>query len=188
MINFLAGEGQNFFVFLKYPFHGLSSGIWYGHVQWMSIFPFLLHFGSGADFWVGQEVDGTEQKFFVLFEIFFTWTFQWYLTQPYLMNTHFWSFWRAGPIFGWGRKWMGQASFFFILNTPLMVDNYCIWYEVICLNRKWIDRWMYPGSFEILAQLKLSRCKCLVKNILKLIMEPKWPKKLGSQSWIFKYI
>ena len=87
---------------------------------------------------------------------------------------------------GWEVDGVGQ--FFFILNTPLMVDNYCIWYQIICLSRKLIDRWMYPGSSEILAQLKLSRCKCLVKNILKLIMEPIWPKKLGSQSWIFKYI
>ena len=56
--------------------------------------------------------------------------------------------------------WVGQevdraGQFFFIRNTSLMVDNYCIWYEVICLSRKLIDRWMYPGSFEILVQLKL---------------------------------
>ena len=97
--------GQNFFIFWNI----LSYGIW--HDRTLNKDPLLVILVSGTNFWVGQEVDGWGRSIFFFFEIFFPWTFQWYMTPPYAMNNLFWA------IFGHGGKWVEQVKIFICLSS-----------------------------------------------------------------------
>ena len=67
--------GQEFLFFLKYPFHGLSKGIWCIHPEWTPIFG---HFSVWDWFfgWYRKWVRWI--SCFLVYEISFSWAFQWY--------------------------------------------------------------------------------------------------------------
>ena len=78
--------------------------------------PFLVISGPRTHFMVGQEEGGAEQFFVQLFEIYFPWAFQWYMTKLYFLNTHFCSFLCPGPTLGQCGMWVGEVKMFLVLE------------------------------------------------------------------------
>ena len=91
---------------------------------------------------------------FSLFEISLIWAFQWNMTLPYLMKTHFWSFKSLEPIFGWSRTWVGQIKFFF---QNLLLMGFSTKYDTTILNTLifghfWVGQEVGEASRDILIQ------------------------------------
>lgn len=82
--------------------------------------PFLFVLGPRGDFWEGQGIGQSGQKFVFFFLKSPLWAFQQCMPQPYLLKTQFWSFQGLGSIFRRGRKWMGQVIFSDFLKSPFI--------------------------------------------------------------------